>query len=282
MRWIKIVTDIFDDEKIRIIRSLPKGDAMLNIWFQLLCFAGKLDDNGILTMSGEALKANTIAMLLGRPPNLLKRALELFERFEMIERIGDVIAIRNWEKYQKPDAYERKKERDRIYQQRRYQERRTQILAEFSAENSDDVSPLLGSHEIETEIEGEREEDDDDIIVIPRDTGDVPAPDPLVAYATEQLLHLSPTHMEELLGYRESLSDELIRSAIDQACANGVRNYAYLRAILNRYVERGFKNIDDVLAFEEKRRRRGGTHNAIDRGNFDAEPRCVFEGETVL
>jgi len=36
VKWIKIVTDIFDDEKIRLIDALPDNDTILVIWFKLL------------------------------------------------------------------------------------------------------------------------------------------------------------------------------------------------------------------------------------------------------
>ncbi|MGF2565521.1 phage replisome organizer N-terminal domain-containing protein, partial [Ralstonia pseudosolanacearum] len=33
-KWIKIVTDIFDNEKIRMIEAMPEGDAIIVIWFK--------------------------------------------------------------------------------------------------------------------------------------------------------------------------------------------------------------------------------------------------------
>lgn len=39
IKWIKITTDIFDDEKILLIESLPEADAIIVIWFKLLCMA---------------------------------------------------------------------------------------------------------------------------------------------------------------------------------------------------------------------------------------------------
>lgn len=82
-------------------------------------------------------------------------------------------------------------------------------------------------------------------------------PDPLSVeiYATSNLQYLSPYNMEELTSFRDSLPDELIRYAIDQACANGVRTYAYTKSILNSYVSNGFKCIGDVQAHEARRRK---------------------------
>lgn len=43
-------TDIFDDEKILLIESLPECDSIIVIWFKLLCFAGKTNNSGVFLM----------------------------------------------------------------------------------------------------------------------------------------------------------------------------------------------------------------------------------------
>lgn len=76
----------------------------------------------------------------------------------------------------------------------------------------------------------------------------------LEAYASSNLRYMSPYNLEELISFRDSLPDELIRYAIDEACANGKPEYSYARSILNRYVDSGFRTIGDVKAHEAKRR----------------------------
>ena len=51
VKWIKIVTNIFDDEKVRYIESLPNGDESIVIWFRILCLAGKSNSGGLLMMT---------------------------------------------------------------------------------------------------------------------------------------------------------------------------------------------------------------------------------------
>ena len=51
VKWINIVTDIFDDEKILLIESLPEADSIIVIWFKLLCLAGKQNNSGVFVMS---------------------------------------------------------------------------------------------------------------------------------------------------------------------------------------------------------------------------------------
>ena len=48
VKWIKITTNIFDDEKIKLIDTMPDRDALLVVWFKLLTLAGKTNDNGFL------------------------------------------------------------------------------------------------------------------------------------------------------------------------------------------------------------------------------------------
>ena len=33
VKWIKIVTDLFEDEKILLIETMPKADSIIVIWF---------------------------------------------------------------------------------------------------------------------------------------------------------------------------------------------------------------------------------------------------------
>ena len=243
---------------------------MILIWIQLLCLAGKQGNGGVFLISGQAVTTQMLAKFMGRQTAALHHALKVFERYGMIERTEGVITIPSWDRYQSLDAYERKKERDRIYQRKRYQERKARALAGFSA----DISPSLGVHEeeVEEEVEGEVEEKDDD----------VPIPDPLDAYALEHLPWLTPGQLTALGKYREKLPEEVIRWGIEQASANGARTYAYLRTILNSCVERGFRGMNDVMAAEERRKMRGGTQDGVHRGDFDEKPRRVFDGETVL
>ena len=50
VKWIKIVTDVFDDEKTLMIETLPEADSLIVIWFKLLCLAGKQNNSGVFLM----------------------------------------------------------------------------------------------------------------------------------------------------------------------------------------------------------------------------------------
>lgn len=90
-------------------------------------------------------------------------------------------------------------------------------------------------------------------VVVVNATAAAPDFNTIEVYASSNLDYLSPTNMQDLIAFRETLTDDLIRYAIDAACANGVRKWAYVRSILARYQAAGFKTIGEVKADEEKR-----------------------------
>ena len=53
VKWIKIVTDIFDDEKILLIESMPEADSIIVMWFKLLCLAGRQNNSGVFMLNGR-------------------------------------------------------------------------------------------------------------------------------------------------------------------------------------------------------------------------------------
>ena len=120
VKWIKIVTDIFDDEKVLLIESCPDADAVIVIWFKLLCLAGKQNNSGVFMMNGRIpYTEEMLATIFRRPVNTVRMAISIFEQYGMIEIIDGVITIPKWDKHQTLDSYEKRKERDRLYQAER-------------------------------------------------------------------------------------------------------------------------------------------------------------------
>ena len=111
VKWIKITTDIFDDEKILMIECLPEADSIIVIWFKLLCLAGKTNNSGVFMFNEKmAYTEKMLSTVFRRKESTVKLALETFEQFGMIEIIDDVITIPNWGKHQNLDQLENKRE----------------------------------------------------------------------------------------------------------------------------------------------------------------------------
>lgn len=115
VKWIKIVTDIFDDEKILLIDSLPERDAIIVIWFKILCLAGKQNNGGVLMFNERIPYTDEmLATIFRRPVNTVRLALKTFEEYGMIEIVNHTITIPKWEKHQQLDGLEKVREQTRI------------------------------------------------------------------------------------------------------------------------------------------------------------------------
>lgn len=206
VKWIKIVTDIFDDEKILLLESLPEADAIIVIWFKLLTLAGKQNNNGVFLMSNRIpYTEEMFATIFRRNINTVRLALRSLEQFGMVEIIDNVITIPNWNKHQTLDAYEKKKERDRLYQQERRAAQKALIAGTSSDESSDtsaDKSSDVAISDKEREEEREIDREEDIIMGVPaeqpkgkrsaRKVFSPPSVDEVKEYCTERGNNIDP------------------------------------------------------------------------------------------
>ena len=107
LEFIKITTYMFDDEKIRIIESMPDADSLLIIWVKLLCQAGKTYAGGYIRLSESvSYSEEELASVLSRPVNTVRLAMETFKRLNMIEIDDRGIYLKNFPKHQNIEAIE--------------------------------------------------------------------------------------------------------------------------------------------------------------------------------
>ena len=115
VKWIKMDTALFDNRKIKQIRSMPDGDSLIVIWLQLLCLGGVVNDYGRVYLTQEIPYTDQmLATAFDEPLATIQLALNVFRQFGMIEIIDDIIFIRNWEKYQSIEGLEKVREQTRI------------------------------------------------------------------------------------------------------------------------------------------------------------------------
>lgn len=162
VKWIKIVTDIFDDEKMLLIDGLPEHDSIIVIWFKLLCMAGKQNNGGVFMMNDKiAYTEEMLSTIFRRPINTVRLALKTFEQFGMIEIVNDTITIPNWERYQNIDRLNELKEYNRLAKQRSRERKRL-------SNNVNDMSMTCQSSQgidIDKNIEIDKETDINNISV---------------------------------------------------------------------------------------------------------------------
>ena len=125
VKWIKIVTDIFDNKKIKQIEKIPNGDTILVIWFKLIVLAGVTNDDGLIYITDEIpYNCETLSNEFNKPLNEIKIALDIFQKFKMIEIIDDFIRLKNWQQYQNVDGLEKIREQTRLRVQKHRENQR--------------------------------------------------------------------------------------------------------------------------------------------------------------
>ncbi len=129
IKWIKITTDIFNDEKMLMIENMPDADSVIVIWFKLLCLAGRDNNNGILVMNNRLpYTEEMLASIFRRPLNTVRLALAEFEKYGMIEIYDGIMTIPNWEKHQNIDGMDKIREQNRVRKQRQREKQRQELL----------------------------------------------------------------------------------------------------------------------------------------------------------
>lgn len=245
VKWIKITTDIFDDEKILLIESLPDSYAIITVWFKLLCLAGKQNNSGVFIMGKIAYTDKMLATIFRMKESTVTMALNTFEQFGMVEIIDGVITIPNWGKHQSLDAYEKKKAYDRKY--RMEQREKQRLLAEGSNDNrtGSRTTVVVPEEEREEDIERDREEEkkskrENSHTLLQRLLPDYIIPNKLavkmaewVTYKTERREGYKEQGMKSLLRQVENnqlnYGEQAVCDLIDESMANGWKGIIFDR-----------------------------------------------------
>lgn len=149
VKWIKITVNIFDDEKILLIESLPDADSIIVIWFKLLCLAGKQNNHGVFMLNDSIPYTDEmLATIFRRKVTTVKMALETFERFGMIARVDGAVTIPKWGKHQSLDQLESRQEYMRGYM-RNYRQKQKSLTCKINdkVNRKSNVNPLEGEED---------------------------------------------------------------------------------------------------------------------------------------
>jgi len=227
VKWIKIVTDIFDDEKILLIESIPEADSIIVIWFKLLTLAGKINNGGVL-MFNEKLPYTDemLATIFRRPVNTVRLAINTFEKFGMVEVINNTITIPNWSKHQTLDQLENRKEYMRTYMQE-YREKQ-KLLAEGKTNSKPNSKANVNEAEGDIDIDKELDIEED------KDIKKKPSPKPKKhKYGEYRNVLLSDEELEKLQDeFPEDWKSRIER--VSEYCASSGKTYKnYLATIRN-------------------------------------------------
>ncbi|MBY6836887.1 DnaD domain protein [Clostridium botulinum] len=138
VKWIKVTTDMFEDEKIRLIDAMPERDTIHYIWIRLLVQAGKTNSHGFIFLGEDIPYTDEmLSTIFCRPLSSIRLALKTLSAFRMIQVDEDnFIKITNWEKYQNVEGMEKVREQNKI-RAKKYREKKKQLKSAINC-NEDD------------------------------------------------------------------------------------------------------------------------------------------------
>ena len=220
VKWVKIVTDIFDNRKIKQIESLPEGDTIIVIWFKILCLAGTINDNGNIYITQEIPYTDeTLATQFNRPLKTIQLALHTFQSFGMVEIIDDILRVSNWENYQNIAGLEKIREQTRK-RVAKYRENQRLLGCNVTVTQRNAIDKNKNRIDI----------DKNNIIKVYEDE---------IGFATQNTLLV-------LDDYSKDLSEEMIIEAIKRASKQNKKSLAYIEGILKNWLKNGYKTLADI------------------------------------
>lgn len=246
IKWIKITTDIFDDEKICLIDALPDHDAILVIWFKILALAGKHNRNGLLMMSDKVHYTDEmLATIFRRPLNTVRMALGIFEQFGMVEIIDGIIALPNWEKHQNIDGMEKIKTQTRNRVARYREKQKNLALGNVTC----NVTVTESNATEEDRDKNKNRLDKDKNITTTSNSENI-----LELFQSEFHRLLSGFEIEEINHLLNENDSELVKEALRTAVNLGKPNVKYVGGILRNWQQNQVTTVQQVRQSEKQRK----------------------------
>lgn len=259
IKWIKITTNMFDDEKIKLIDAMPERDTIHYIWIRLLVQAGKTNANGYIFLNENVpYTEEMLSTIFNRPLNSVRLALQTLSNFAMIE-IADnnLIKICNWEKHQNVEGMDKVREQNRLRKQKQRERERIALNPGkdevCGTENNAHVT-ARDSHAIEIDREIDIEEDIEE---------DIDKEDRLIdtrnklnkieqAYFNTFYRQISSTYLQQILktldkgDYTELIIYALKVTKQREKEQGKVKGFKYTMSILESWINKDYKSPEDV------------------------------------
>lgn len=166
VKWIKLDTEMFNNRKIKYIRSLPDGDQILLIWIMLLTSAGNCNAGGYIFLTENIpYSPEMLAEEYDVQINTIKLALQTFSKLEMVELDDKGIYITGWEQHQSTGKLEDIREYNRIAKQKS-REKQKLLLEGIDVNDNVNDSQLKSQmcHDIDIDIELDKDIDKEEDI----------------------------------------------------------------------------------------------------------------------
>ena len=258
--WLKLKDDFFRQKEIKQLRRVAGGEVFIIIYLKMLLRS--LKDGGRLYYEG--IDDDFVSEL----------ALDIDEDVENVKITVAFLTAKGLLVQGKQDEYELtaaeqmtgsegySAERMRKMRNKRALTSQSDVLLSQSdasvTHGDEEKEKRYKRKEIDIDIKRDDEKEDP---YNPFGEGRRPDRNTVYAYASNELVSLSQRAMQEIGDYVNDLSEDVVRHAIDNALDQGVRTWAYVKTILNGYVDAEVHSVGDAKRVDEEysKKRKGGT-----------------------
>ncbi len=240
--WIKLKDSFFTSDTVDFLMQQKNG-AEYVVLYQMLCMKTANTDGRMERKLGEVLIPYDAAKIQRDCKwfsiDTIYVALELYKKLGLIyeDASGTLVLANHSEMVGSETDWSEKKRRQRLGS--------GDIVPKLSPSMSPEC-PQNVPQNVPIDIDIEKEKDIEIDVV-----DDRPDSSTIEAYASNNLEYLSPGNMAQLASYKDDLPDNVIRFAIDCACANGKRKWSYVSRILQCWLNDGIKTLGAAKAREE-------------------------------
>ncbi|ACA45896.1 hypothetical protein FDC22_10565 [Clostridium botulinum] len=278
VKWIKITTNMFDDEKIKLIDAMPERDTVHYIWMRLLVQAGKTNANGYIFLNDNVpYTEEMLSTIFNRPLNSLRFALKVLRDFGMIQIQEDkLIRITNWSKHQNIEGMEkvRQQTRERVAKHRAKKKELLEETKRHGCKNNNNRKSIMlhetlsngrdiDIEDIDIEIKEDRKSD------IRKNLDKINE-----SYFNTFYRQISATYLNQVLKVmaKEDYTDLLIY-ALDitkkrEQEQGKIKGFKYTMSILESWINKGYKLPQDVKKNEISKKWREGEVYETSRRSF--------------
>lgn len=249
--WIKLKDSFMSSDEIDYLMSQPDG-ANYVVLYEMLCLKTINTGGCLVSQIGE--------MLIPYDAEKIQReckwfslatvrvALSVYKQIGLIFESPDgILTISNYSDIVGSET-------DYSAQKRLQRENRRRQIPVKGADNNEDNN--VDNVHTEKEIEKDKEIENR-VRVRDRDNGS-PTVDAglaeIIRSFEDNLGGFPPAAREDLLGWREIFTDDLILLAIKKAALAGVRKWSYVNGILKVWKNEGVRTLGDVQSRDERRK----------------------------
>lgn len=272
VKWIKLTTDMFEDDKIDMILKMPDGDSLIVIWVRLLTMAGKSNAKGYILLTEDVpYDAAMLSSKCGKSMQVVNYALSTFEKFKMIEVDEKGILVKNFNRHQDLENLNHKRELNKLRKQKEREAKKMQLQTQ--QENMSRVTVRDNMRDVTRDVSYSYSYNNNNNIIY-NNSKNCAKNDDYINFFNQNFHLITPHELDVLKSFVEDgLDDSVITMALTIAVESNVREIKYVKKILTTWLENGLDSIEKVqaynLEFERNKQSKNKSGEPIRYDQFD-------------